>query len=46
MKDSDRGATAVEYSIMVSLIATVIVVVVKVIGAKTNNSFRTLSTTL
>jgi Flp pilus assembly pilin Flp len=46
MKDSDRGATAVEYALMVSLIATVIVVVVKTIGAKSNNSFRTLNTTL
>ena len=45
MKDSDRGATAIEYSMKISLIATVLVVVVKVAGAKSNNSF-TLNTTL
>jgi pilus assembly protein Flp/PilA len=43
MKDSERGATAVEYGIMVALIAAVIITVVKVVGGKTSNSFETVN---
>lgn len=40
---SQRGATAVEYAIMVALIATVIIAVVKVVGLKTRNNFNALN---
>ena len=43
---SERGATAVEYAIMVALIAAVIIVVVKVVGAKANNAFQTVNNNL
>ena len=36
---SDEGATAVEYGLMVSLIAAVIVVAVALIGTKLNSVF-------
>jgi pilus assembly protein Flp/PilA len=38
MKDSERGATAVEYGIIVALIAAVIIAVVRVVGGKTSNA--------
>jgi pilus assembly protein Flp/PilA len=40
LKRTERGATAVEYGIMVALIAAVIIVVVKVVGGKTSNAFE------
>jgi pilus assembly protein Flp/PilA len=43
MKDSESGATAVEYGIMVALIAAVIIAVVKVVGGKTSNAFQTVN---
>jgi pilus assembly protein Flp/PilA len=43
LKRSQEGATAVEYGIMVALIAAVIIVVVKEVGGKTNNSFESLN---
>jgi pilus assembly protein Flp/PilA len=46
MKDSERGATAVEYGIMVALIAAVIITVVKVVGGKTNNAFESVNANL
>jgi pilus assembly protein Flp/PilA len=46
MKDSESGATAVEYGIMVALIAAVIIAVVKVVGAKTNNAFQSINSNL
>jgi pilus assembly protein Flp/PilA len=36
---SDRGATAVEYGIMVALIAAVIIVAVVFLGKKTSSTF-------
>ena len=41
--DSDEGATAVEYGIMVALIAAVIVAVVGVLGGQVNTAFQTVS---
>jgi pilus assembly protein Flp/PilA len=46
MQDSDRGATAVEYGIMVALIAAVIIAVVKVVGGKTSNAFESVNSNL
>lgn len=46
MTDSEHGATAVEYALMVGLIATIIVVVVKGIGGRTTNSFNTVKRAL
>ncbi|MDP9223554.1 MAG: Flp family type IVb pilin [Actinomycetota bacterium] len=46
MKDGESGATAVEYGIMVALIAAVIIAVVKVIGLKTSNAFETVNSNL
>jgi pilus assembly protein Flp/PilA len=43
LKQSERGATAVEYGIMVALIAAVIIVVVRVVGGKTSNSFESVN---
>ncbi|HEX3326538.1 MAG: Flp family type IVb pilin [Actinomycetota bacterium] len=46
MKDSESGATAVEYGIMVALIAAVIITVVKVVGGKTSNAFESVNANL
>jgi pilus assembly protein Flp/PilA len=43
LKRSQEGATAVEYGIMVALIAAVIIVVVRVVGGKTSNSFESVN---
>jgi pilus assembly protein Flp/PilA len=37
---SDRGATAVEYGLMVALIAVVIIVAVTILGTNLNNLFQ------
>ena len=37
---NQKGATAVEYGIMVGLIAAVIIALVVIIGDKTNNAFN------
>ncbi len=41
-----KGATAVEYGMMVALIAAVIVVIVGVLGGQVNTAFTTVSTAL
>jgi pilus assembly protein Flp/PilA len=46
MKNSEGGATAVEYGIMVALIAAVIIAVVKVVGGKTSNAFQSVNANL
>ena len=38
----ERGATAVEYGMMVALIAAVIVVVVGTLGGQINDAFQTI----
>jgi pilus assembly protein Flp/PilA len=43
-KNSERGATAVEYGLMVALIAAVIVVAVGLLGGKLNTLFTDVST--
>jgi Flp pilus assembly pilin Flp len=43
LQEPQRGATAVEYAIMVALIATVIIAVVKVVGLKSRNNFNALN---
>ena len=42
----DRGATAVEYGLMVALIAAVIVGVVAALGNKIQAAFTTVNTTV
>jgi pilus assembly protein Flp/PilA len=42
----DRGATAVEYGLMVSLIAIVIITAVTLIGTNLNTIFGTVAATL
>jgi len=42
----DRGATAVEYGLLVALIAAVIVVVVATLGTKVSTAFQTMSDTI
>jgi pilus assembly protein Flp/PilA len=42
----DRGATAVEYGLMVALIAAVIVVTVTALGGKLNGIFSTISSSV
>jgi pilus assembly protein Flp/PilA len=46
MKQDARGATAVEYGIMVALIAAVIITVVRAVGGKTSNAFETVNSNL
>ena len=46
VRSGERGATAVEYGIMVALIAAVIIVTVKSIGSKTHEGFKTVDTNL
>jgi pilus assembly protein Flp/PilA len=43
MAGRDRGATAVEYGLMVALIAGVIVLAVTALGAKVNTIFTTVT---
>lgn len=43
VKEGERGATAVEYGIMVALIAAVIILVVKAVGQKTSNAFNVVN---
>jgi len=42
----EEGATAVEYGMLVALIAAVIVTIVKTIGTQLNTAFTTISTAL
>jgi pilus assembly protein Flp/PilA len=42
----ERGATAVEYGIMVALIAAVIITVVAMLGTNLRTSFTSISTKL
>ena len=42
----DRGATAVEYGLMVALIAGVIIVAVTLIGTNLNTLFNTVATAI
>ena len=43
-RTSERGATAVEYGLLVALIAAVIVAVVATLGGKINDAFTTVNT--
>ena len=43
LKHDDEGATAVEYGMMVALIAAVIVAIVAVLGGQVNDAFTTVS---
>jgi pilus assembly protein Flp/PilA len=42
----ERGATAVEYGMMVALIAAVIVAIVATLGGQVNDAFTTVSDAL
>jgi Flp pilus assembly pilin Flp len=42
LQQRQQGATAIEYAIMIALIAAVIIVTVKVTGDKTRNTFRSV----
>jgi pilus assembly protein Flp/PilA len=43
IRHEERGATAVEYGMLVALIAAVIVAIVVVLGNQINNAFTTIS---
>lgn len=43
---SDRGATAVEYGLMVALIAIVIIVAVSLLGTNLSTLFNTIATSV
>ena len=43
VSQDDRGATAVEYGLMVALIAAVIVVIVTTLGTQVSQAFATVS---
>jgi pilus assembly protein Flp/PilA len=42
----ERGATAVEYALMVALIAAVIIVAVALLGRNASNTFSTVAQTI
>jgi pilus assembly protein Flp/PilA len=42
----ERGASAVEYGLLVALIAAVIVVVVRILGSKVSNAFSSVNANL
>ncbi|MDQ0731405.1 Flp family type IVb pilin [Arthrobacter sp. B1I2] len=44
--ESEKGATAVEYGLLVALIAAVIIVVVASLGTQINTAFNTVSAQL
>jgi pilus assembly protein Flp/PilA len=44
--DRDRGATAVEYGLLVALIAAVIVAIVATLGTQIRTAFTTVSTAI
>jgi pilus assembly protein Flp/PilA len=46
MADRERGATAVEYGLMVALITGVIVLAVTALGVKVNGLFTTATTAI
>lgn len=46
LRGDERGATAVEYGMLVALIAAVIVVIVGVLGGQVNDAFTTISDAL
>ncbi|HVB46186.1 MAG TPA: Flp family type IVb pilin [Streptosporangiaceae bacterium] len=46
LRSDDRGATAVEYGLMVALIAAVIIVVVTAIGTKLQTIFQSVANAL
>jgi pilus assembly protein Flp/PilA len=46
IKEGERGATAVEYGIMVALIAAVIIVAVRTLGEKANNALNSVNSEL
>ncbi len=45
-RDDERGATAVEYGLLVALIAAVIVAVVVTLGTQIQGAFQTVSDSL
>ncbi|AXH95655.1 Flp family type IVb pilin [Ornithinimicrobium avium] len=44
--DKERGATAVEYGLLVALIAAVIIGTVVILGGRINTAFQTIVTAL
>ena len=46
VKSSERGATAVEYGLLVALIAAIIIAVVTQLGKDVNAGFKTVETGL
>ena len=46
LRSREEGATAVEYGLLVALIAAVIVVVVTTLGGQISSAFQTVSTAL
>ena len=46
LEGNDKGATAVEYGLMVSLIAVAIIVAVRLIGTNLNNIFAAVAAAL
>ena len=46
MTNKDRGATAVEYGLLVALIAAVIIVAVSTLGGYINTAFGKINTSI
>jgi pilus assembly protein Flp/PilA len=46
VRDRERGATAVEYGLMVALIAIVIIAAVTLLGSKLNGLFSKVATSV
>jgi pilus assembly protein Flp/PilA len=43
LRSRDRGATAVEYGLLIALIAAVIVAIVLILGRQVSNAFQSVS---
>jgi pilus assembly protein Flp/PilA len=46
LRTGDRGATAVEYGLLVALIAAVIVIIVGTLGQQVSTAFQTVVTNM
>lgn len=46
VEDGDRGASMVEYGILVGLIAVVAIIAITTLGQKVNNTFNNVASTL
>lgn len=46
LQDEDRGATMVEYALMVALIAVISIAVITIVGQETSSAFDSVGTAM